>query len=267
MDDMITVRVKNILGTEEADVQINNNATVGQLLQQAALQLQINPQGATIMYQGQQLSPEQPLHKAGVEDGDAVMIAPGSIVGGGCASLPFDIAFQVAAPVVAGVVANYIYDRLHGIDLKKLTKRLLIEIFSRNKHLNPKRIQYETISKKVAELLHQELIDWERINKEDSVDVLDKLLPGGIQYEIISKKVAELLHQELIDWERINKEDSVDVLDKLLSERPQNVEEGAKKISKCGECPYYHPKNEKYGFCTLRNALITEKHIACDQMG
>ena len=227
MDDMITVRVKNILGTEEADVQINNNATVGQLLQQAALQLQINPQGATIMYQGQQLSPEQPLHKAGVEDGDAVMIAPGSIVGGGCASLPFDIAFQVAAPVVAGVVANYIYDRLHGIDLKKLTKRLLIEIFSRNKHLNPKRIQYETISKKVAELLHQELIDWERINKEDSVDVLDK----------------------------------------LLSERPQNVEEGAKKISKCGECPYYHPKNEKYGFCTLRNALITEKHIACDQMG
>jgi len=82
MGDMITVRVKNILGTEETDVQIAPNATVGQLLQQAAPQLQINPQGATIMYQGQQLPPEQPLDKAGVQDGHAVMIAPGSIVGG-----------------------------------------------------------------------------------------------------------------------------------------------------------------------------------------
>jgi len=82
MGDTITVRVKNILGTEETDVYIAANATVGQLLQQAAPQLQINPQGATIMYQGQQLHPEQPLDKAGVRDQDAVMIAPGSIVGG-----------------------------------------------------------------------------------------------------------------------------------------------------------------------------------------
>ncbi|MBU7019070.1 MAG: hypothetical protein HXS44_16285 [Theionarchaea archaeon] len=82
MGDMITVRVKNILGTEETDVQIAANATIGQLLQQAAPQLQINPQGATIMYQGQQLPPEQTLDKAGVRDQDAVMVAPGTIVGG-----------------------------------------------------------------------------------------------------------------------------------------------------------------------------------------
>ena len=82
MGNIITVRVKNILGTEETDVQIADNETVGQLLQQAAPQLQINPQGATIMYQGQQLPPEQYLDKAGVRDGDAVMVAPGSIVGG-----------------------------------------------------------------------------------------------------------------------------------------------------------------------------------------
>ncbi|MBU7009988.1 MAG: MoaD/ThiS family protein [Theionarchaea archaeon] len=179
MDDLITVRVKNILGTEETDVQISGNATVGQLIQHAAPQLQINPQGATIMYQGQQLPPEQPLNKMMIRDGDAVMIAPGSIVGGGCAGLPFDLAFQVAAPVVAGVVANYLYDRLHGIDLKELTKRLLIGTFTRNKDLIQEKIQYEKISERIAELLHQQLTDWKRINEKHGIEILEKLLPEG----------------------------------------------------------------------------------------
>ena len=94
MSDMITVRVKNVLGTEETDVRLPTDATIGQLLQQAAPQLQINPQGATILYQGQQLPLEWPLDKAMIRDGDAVLIAPGLIVGGGCSSLPFDMAFQ-----------------------------------------------------------------------------------------------------------------------------------------------------------------------------
>jgi hypothetical protein len=82
MSDMIIVRVRNILGTEETDVKIASNATVGQLLQVAAPQLFISPQGATVLYQGQQLPLELPLDKAGVRDQDAVMVAPGSIVGG-----------------------------------------------------------------------------------------------------------------------------------------------------------------------------------------
>ncbi len=82
MDDIITVRVKNILGTEETDEKIRAGATVGKLLQQAAPNLQINPQGAVLMYQGQQLPPEESLFSVGVRDGDAVMMAPGSIVGG-----------------------------------------------------------------------------------------------------------------------------------------------------------------------------------------
>jgi copper chaperone CopZ len=82
MGEMISVRVKNVLGTEEADIQIDNEQTVGQLLEQAAPKLQINPQGATIMYQGQQLSLEQTLKKAGIQSGYAVMLTPGSITGG-----------------------------------------------------------------------------------------------------------------------------------------------------------------------------------------
>ena len=175
-NDIITVRVKNILGTEETDVQIDAHATVGQLLQQAAPQLQINPQGATIMYQGHQLPPEQPLYKAGVRDLDAVMIAPGSIVGGGGGPL-FEIASQVVTPIVSAIVANYIYDRLRGIDLKELTKRLLIGIFSQNKHLIPaKQVRYETISEKVAELMHQELTEWKRISEDHGVKILEELL-------------------------------------------------------------------------------------------
>ncbi|KYK34471.1 MAG: hypothetical protein AYK19_12100 [Theionarchaea archaeon DG-70-1] len=274
MDGMITIRVRNVLGTEETDVQINDNATVGQLIQQAAPQLQISPMGATIMFQGQQLPPEQPLYKAGVGDLDTVMIAPGSIVGGGGDPL-FGIAFQVATTIVAGIAANYIYDRLHRIDLKELTKRLLIGTSSRNKHLILGRIQYEKISEKVAELLYQELTDWKRINEEPGVEILDKSPPKRIQYEKISEKIAELLYQELTDWKRINEEPGVEILDKSPPKRPQDVKEmeykvpvvgkeGAKKVSRCGECPYYYQKSEKYGYCTLRNALITEKHIACD---
>ena len=234
MDGMITIRVRNVLGTEETDVQINDNATVGQLIQQAAPQLQISPMGATIMFQGQQLPPEQPLYKAGVGDLDTVMIAPGSIVGGGGDPL-FGIAFQVATTIVAGIAANYIYDRLHRIDLKELTKRLLIGTSSRNKHLILGRIQYEKISEKVAELLYQELTDWKRINEEPGVEILDKSPPKRPQ------DVKEMEYK-------------VPVVGK----------EGAKKVSRCGECPYYYQKSEKYGYCTLRNALITEKHIACD---
>ena len=38
MDDIITVRVKNVLGTEEATIQVRTNATVSQLLGHAASQ-------------------------------------------------------------------------------------------------------------------------------------------------------------------------------------------------------------------------------------
>jgi len=43
--NMITVRVKNVLGTEEVDVYIGEDETVDQLLQKSAPQLQINPRG------------------------------------------------------------------------------------------------------------------------------------------------------------------------------------------------------------------------------
>ena len=81
MGNMITVRVKNVLGTEEVDVYIGEDETVDQLLQKSAPQLQINPRGAIVMYQGQILPLEKLLIIAGIRDGDAVMIAPGSIVG------------------------------------------------------------------------------------------------------------------------------------------------------------------------------------------
>ena len=173
--DVITVVVKNILGTEETDVKIPPDATVGQLLQRAGQKLQINPQGATVLYQGQQLSPERPLFKEGVRDRDVVMIAPGSIIGG--AGLPFEVASQVVAPIVIGIVANYLYDKLRGTDLKELTKRLFIGTFSQNKHLIPgKKIQYDAISEKIAELIHQELRDWKEINEKHGVEILKKLL-------------------------------------------------------------------------------------------
>jgi uncharacterized ubiquitin-like protein YukD len=236
MDSLITVRARNIMRTKEIDVQIDNSATVGQLLQQAAPQLQINLQGANIMFQGQLLFPEQPLYRPGIGDGDAVTILPGAIVGDAVTILPgaivgdadplFSIAIQAATSIVAGIAANYIYNRLHGNDLNELTKRFLIEIFSRDKHLNPKSAQYETASKKVTELLQQELKDWKRINEENGVEVVSKPLPRGKQYEI-REKVTELLQQEVKDWKRIN---------------------------------------EKYGFCTLKNASITKKHIVCDHM-
>jgi DNA polymerase III delta prime subunit len=176
MSATITVRVKNILGTEETDIQIASNATVGQLLEEAAPRLQINPQGATIMYQGQQLPPGQPLDKAGVRDQDAVMVAPGSVVGGGGGPL-LEITSQVITPIVVSIIANFIYDRLRGTDLKELTKRLIIGIFSQNRQLIPRRkIQYEVISEKVAEYMHRELTAWGRINEEHGVEILERLL-------------------------------------------------------------------------------------------
>lgn len=59
--------------------------------------------------------------------------------------------------------------------------------------------------------------------------------------------------------------------------RPKNVEErGYKalsareesigKVDRCEECPNYQSRNEKYGFCTMKNGLITGKHKACSWM-
>jgi len=36
-----------------------------------------------------------------------------------------------------------------------------------------------------------------------------------------------------------------------------------REIRVCEECPHYQPRDEKYGFCTMRNASITKNHVAC----
>ena len=189
MNNMILVRVKSILGTEETDVQIDASATIDQLLQQAAPKLQINPGGATIMYQGQQLPPKLSLYRAGIRDGDTVMIAPGSIVGG---ADPFtEIVCGVVTPIVLSIIGNYIYDRLHGANLKELTKRLFVGAFSRNKsRIQVKHIQYDIISEKVADLIYQELAEWKRINEKHGAEILQELL---LEKSISARKLRSIV--------------------------------------------------------------------------
>ena len=96
--------------------------------------------------------------------------------------------------------------------------------------------------------------------------------------EKLFDRVSETVRSEGIEYgkELFIKEESV-YKEPEVKERPSAIEKveyktliaGRKRmrrVTKCGECPHYNPRNGKYGFCTMKNGSITKDHVACTLM-
>jgi hypothetical protein len=72
----ITVTAKTPTENLEAKISIEERSTVKKLIQKVAPEFNFDPEHSVIMFRGDELSPDQTLEEAGVQDGFAVLALP-----------------------------------------------------------------------------------------------------------------------------------------------------------------------------------------------
>jgi hypothetical protein len=133
----------------------------------------------------------------------------------------------------------------------------------------------EKIGEKAGELVGQEM---ERIHTKGLVDAWMEAFEYVTQLQGASSETLErAVSSEKGTYRKDSSAWEESVYRRSDIERPQRIEktgysvsaarkENITKVRRCEECPYYQPKNQKYGFCTMKKGSITGKHVACDLM-
>ncbi|MFQ6087529.1 MAG: hypothetical protein ACE5K0_01325, partial [Candidatus Methanofastidiosia archaeon] len=67
-------------------------------------------------------------------------------------------------------------------------------------------------------------------------------------------------------YKRPKREERPPIVEKIEYKAPATRKEKIKRVSRCGECPHYQMRNERYGYCTLLNGSTTRNHIVCSEV-
>ncbi|MBW3014634.1 hypothetical protein KY335_05335 [Candidatus Woesearchaeota archaeon] len=190
MNEKIEVRAMNRFG-EEVVLNISPRVTVGELLERAARELQLDPADHALMVRGEQVPPHMTLQEVDIRHEDRVAVVPKFLDSENIS----EMAFEIARRIVFMIIGNYLHDGLSGDSLGKLTKQTFLGCVNEfSLPINVEKNQKDEILEKIAENLEKELKIWEEIGKEHGAKILQKLISEGV---VSNEKIKDIAGSNL----------------------------------------------------------------------